>query len=47
VLEQVRELCERTLWLDAGRIVSDGPTADVIARYEEHSVRRSEGGGEA
>lgn len=26
--------CERTIWLDQGRIMLDGPTADVVRAYE-------------
>ncbi|MBK8980227.1 MAG: ABC transporter ATP-binding protein [Planctomycetes bacterium] len=33
----VRALCERVLWLDQGRLVADGPTEDVLARYREAS----------
>lgn len=32
-LELVRELCERTIWLDHGRVVADGPTPEILARY--------------
>jgi teichoic acid transport system ATP-binding protein len=30
----VRETCERTIWLDRGRIVADGETDKVVAAYE-------------
>lgn len=30
----VRELCERAIWLDHGRLLRDGPVAEVIAAYE-------------
>lgn len=33
-LNAVRETCDRCIWLDAGRIVADGPADDVVARYE-------------
>lgn len=32
-LEAVRTNCARCLWLDGGRLVGDGPTAEVIERY--------------
>ena len=32
-LSLVERLCTRTLFLDAGRVVAFGPTAEVIARY--------------
>ena len=34
-LAEVRRLCGRTLWMDHGRIVGDGPTDEVVRRYEE------------
>ncbi len=33
-LDQVARFCERTIWLERGRIAMDGPTADVIKAYE-------------
>lgn len=36
-LALVAELCERTIRLDGGRIVDDGPTAQVLERYHSHS----------
>jgi lipopolysaccharide transport system ATP-binding protein len=33
-MTQLRRLCARSLWLDGGRVVEDGRTADVINRYE-------------
>ena len=32
-LEPLETLCSRVLWVAEGRIVADGPPADVIARY--------------
>ena len=32
-LEQLRDLCTRGVWLDEGRIVTDGPIDEVLARY--------------
>ncbi len=40
-LDQVARFCERTIWLERGRIAMDGPTADVIKAYERF-VRESE-----
>lgn len=34
-LGQVLEICDRAIWLDRGRIVQDGPAADVVAAYRE------------
>ncbi len=43
VMEQVREMCERAILLDEGRVTADGPTDEVISRYEalvaEHERR--------
>jgi ABC-type polysaccharide/polyol phosphate transport system ATPase subunit len=33
-MNQIRRLCERVLWIDAGQIREDGPTGQVIAAYE-------------
>ncbi len=30
----VRETCERTIWIDRGRVVADGDTASVVDAYE-------------
>lgn len=32
-LEAVESICPRTVWLDRGRVVADGPSREVIARY--------------
>jgi ABC-type polysaccharide/polyol phosphate transport system ATPase subunit len=37
-LEAIQNICDRTVWLDHGRVRLLGPTADVIAAYTE-SVR--------
>ena len=33
-LAQVAEVCERTLWLDRGRVAGVGATRDILATYE-------------
>jgi ABC-type polysaccharide/polyol phosphate transport system ATPase subunit len=33
-MNQIRRLCERVVWIDAGRIREEGPTGKVIASYE-------------
>lgn len=32
-MQAMTQLCDRTIWLDKGEIVRDGPSADVVARY--------------
>jgi ABC-type polysaccharide/polyol phosphate transport system ATPase subunit len=34
-LESVRRLCQHAIWLDAGRVRADGPTAEVASKYLE------------
>jgi len=41
-MNQIRRLCERVLWIDAGRLRQDGRTADVSANYETASAGRLE-----
>jgi len=36
--EAIRHGCARCLWLDAGRLLADGPTDEVLARYEGHGT---------
>ncbi len=33
-MNQIRRLCERVLWIDAGQIRQAGPTAEIAAAYE-------------
>ena len=37
-LDMLPRFCERTLLLRKGRIVADGPTADVVQLYSQGSV---------
>jgi lipopolysaccharide transport system ATP-binding protein len=41
-MNQIRRLCERVLWIDAGRVRHDGPTAEITASYEAASSARLE-----
>ena len=34
VLGELRRSCERVVWLEKGEIVDDGPTEEVLGRYE-------------
>lgn len=38
----VRRLCERAIWLHHGRLMSDGPTAEVLSAYETMLEQQSE-----
>ena len=33
-LAEIRRSCERVIWLQAGLIMADGPTDEVLAAYE-------------
>jgi lipopolysaccharide transport system ATP-binding protein len=49
-LDAVRSLCSRAIWLDKGKLVADGPVAEVVDRYlqfenERHARRLREGTG--
>jgi ABC-type polysaccharide/polyol phosphate transport system ATPase subunit len=35
-LPTVRELCQRAIWIDGGRVVMDGPSAEVTQAYAAH-----------
>lgn len=41
-LGQIRRLCERVLWIDAGQPRLDGSTESVIAAYEQSALRVSQ-----
>lgn len=40
-MQSIREICNRCLWVDRGRIVMDGEPSDVVAAYEE-AVRHAD-----
>src|SRR5262249_53830911 len=42
-VEQVRRFCSRCVWLDKGRVVMDGPAAEVTDRYLDF-MRAVDGG---
>ncbi len=41
-MNQIRRLCERVLWIDAGQLRQEGRTAEVSANYEAASAGRLE-----
>jgi lipopolysaccharide transport system ATP-binding protein len=43
-MNQIRRLCERVLWIDAGQLRLDGPTEAVIGAYEQSALSASQGG---
>lgn len=34
-IQQIREICNKTLWLDKGKQIAFGPTEDICDQYEE------------
>ncbi|MGX7763513.1 ABC transporter ATP-binding protein, partial [Streptomyces angustmyceticus] len=34
--KSIRDTCDRTLWLEHGELLMDGPTDEVIKAYEAH-----------
>lgn len=38
-MNQVRRLCDRVLWFDAGQIKDSGPTSSIVAEYESAGLR--------
>ena len=38
-LDLLPKICERSIWLDHGRIVGDGPTVDVVGAYLDAVAR--------
>lgn len=37
----VTTLCNRSLWLDRGRLMADGPAVDVVHAYEAHLLEKN------
>jgi ABC-2 type transport system ATP-binding protein/lipopolysaccharide transport system ATP-binding protein len=37
-VDSVRDACERTVWIEGGRVRADGPTAEVVEAYEKFSL---------
>jgi ABC-2 type transport system ATP-binding protein len=35
--QSLRELCQRVVWLNQGRVVMDGPAAEVVRAFVEHA----------
>ncbi len=41
---QLREMCDRALWIDDGRIRANGDTAEVVRAYEEAAATEEDDG---
>ena len=37
-MNQIRRLCERVLWIDAGCVRESGPTVEIVSRYETAAI---------
>ncbi|MGA8144857.1 MAG: polysaccharide ABC transporter ATP-binding protein [Candidatus Acidiferrales bacterium] len=37
-MNQIRRLCERVIWIDAGQVRESGPTGQIAAKYESASL---------
>jgi lipopolysaccharide transport system ATP-binding protein len=37
-LNQIRRLCERVFWIDGGQIRAEGPTGEIVGRYESATL---------
>ncbi len=40
-LDLLAEYCNRTVWMDHGRIMADGSTDDVVRAYRDHALGRT------
>ncbi len=38
-MNQIRRLCERVMWINAGQIRQSGPTGEIIAAYEAAAIQ--------
>jgi lipopolysaccharide transport system ATP-binding protein len=43
-MNQIRRLCERVIWVDAGQVRRDGPAESIIGAYEESALLGSKQG---
>jgi lipopolysaccharide transport system ATP-binding protein len=43
-LNQIRRLCQRVVWIDAGEIRQNGPTHEVVSAYESAMTQGQENG---
>ncbi|HYL84935.1 MAG TPA: ABC transporter ATP-binding protein [Candidatus Angelobacter sp.] len=43
-LNQIRRLCQRVIWIDAGQVRQNGPTHEVVSAYESAMARGDQNG---
>jgi teichoic acid transport system ATP-binding protein len=36
----IRQTCDRAIWLEAGRLLADGPAGEVVDAYEAHTRKK-------
>jgi energy-coupling factor transporter ATP-binding protein EcfA2 len=41
-MNQIRRLCQRVFWIDAGQIREEGPAGHIVAKYESNSFSLNE-----
>jgi lipopolysaccharide transport system ATP-binding protein len=41
--ENLRQLCDRVMWMEGGEIRAIGPAAEIVEQYEASIVRRGDG----
>lgn len=44
-MNQIRRLCGRVLWIDGGQVREQGPTGEVVAKYETASLQHVDAAG--
>jgi lipopolysaccharide transport system ATP-binding protein len=42
-MNQIRRLCGRVLWIDGGHVREQGPTGEIVAKYESASLQPTDG----
>ncbi|WP_260853664.1 ABC transporter ATP-binding protein [Kocuria palustris] len=42
-MSEIRAMCTRLVWIDAGEVVADGPVEDVVSRYEQYMQLLADG----
>ena len=42
-MAEIRSMCTRLVWIDAGEVVADGPVEPVVERYEHYMQLLADG----